>query len=138
MRAEEISRWIADHNASITTVELASAFDAHLRTLPWAGHGIDWRDLPCRSLKLHGVSDDDVVDWARTTPLGAHDHVLLIDSASEPGVICSFEDALRDFELLSSRPELYMCGVDLSGALPQPSFRHFIERRTFMTLNARL
>ncbi|MFE6177875.1 hypothetical protein [Streptomyces sp. NPDC056464] len=138
MRAEEVSCWIADHDASISTVEFASAFDAYLCTLPWAGHGIDWRDLPCRSLGLHGVSDDEAVEWARMTPMGAHDHVLLIDSASEPGVICAFDDALRDFELLSNRPEIYMCGVDLVGGLPEPTFGHFIERRAFMTLNARL
>ncbi|MDG4859029.1 hypothetical protein P8605_12840 [Streptomyces sp. T-3] len=138
MRAEVVSSWIADHDASMSTVEVAAAFDAYLCTLPWAGHGIDWRTLPCRSIELSGVSDDEVVEWARATPLGAHDHVLLIDSASEPGVICAFDDALRDFELLSNRPELYMCGVDLSGGLPEPTFEDFIERRAFMTLNARL
>jgi hypothetical protein len=64
--------------------------------------------------------------------------VLLIDSASEPGVVCGFEDALRDFELLSRRPELFMCGVDLESGELRPSFGHLIERRSFMTLNARL
>ncbi|MGW0207060.1 hypothetical protein ACWDZ8_15025 [Streptomyces sp. NPDC003233] len=62
----------------------------------------------------------------------------MIDSASELGVIGAFDDALRDFELLSNRPELYMCGVDLVGGQPEPTFGHFIERRAFMTLNARL
>ncbi|MFE1229789.1 hypothetical protein [Streptomyces sp. NPDC058745] len=138
MRADEISHWIADHGASTSTVELASAFDAYLCTLPWAGQGIDWRGLPSRSLVLDGVSDDEAVRWARETPMGSHRHVLLIDSASEPGVICSFEDAVRDFELLSNRPELYMCGIDLLDGRPEPTFEHFIERRSFMTLHARL
>ncbi|MER7516935.1 hypothetical protein [Streptomyces sp. NPDC126499] len=138
MRAEEISRWVVDHGALISTVGLAAAFDAYLCTLPWAGQGIDWRGVPVRTLRLDGVSDDEAVQWAADTPMGSHDHVLVIDSASEPGVICSFEDAVRDFELLSSRPELYMCGVDLSGGRPYPVFEHFIERRSFMTLNAKL
>lgn len=76
--------------------------------------------------------------------MGTHDHVLVIDSATEPGVICTFDDAVRDFELLSNRPELYMCGLDLSTGSsegfpePEPVFEHFIERRSFMTLNAKL
>ncbi|MGC4985762.1 hypothetical protein ACLQ18_34875 [Streptomyces sp. DT193] len=138
MRAEDISIWIVDRDALISTVELATAFDAYLCTLPWAGQGIDWRELPSRSLALDGVSDDEAVHWARATPMGAHDHVLVIDSATEPGVICTFDDAVRDFELLSNRPELYMCGLDLSGESPEPTFEHFIERRSFMTLNAKL
>jgi hypothetical protein len=138
VRAEEISTWAVDRDALISTVELAAAFDAYLCTLPWAGQGIDWRELSCRSLSLDGVSDDEAVCWARATPMGTHDHVLVIDSATEPGVICSFDDALRDFELLSNRPELYMCGLDLSGESPKPTFEHFIERRSFMTLNAKL
>ncbi|MFD9500442.1 hypothetical protein [Streptomyces sp. NPDC060035] len=138
MRAEEISTWIADRGALISTVELAAAFDAYLCTLPWAGQGIDWRGLPGRTLALDGVSDDEAVRWARATPMGTHDHVLVIDSATEPGVICAFDDAVRDFELLSNRPELYMCGLDLSGESPEPTFKHFIERRSFMTLNAKL
>ncbi|MFD4320436.1 hypothetical protein [Streptomyces sp. NPDC058548] len=138
MRAEEISHWIADHGALISTVELAAAFDTYLCTLPWVGQGIDWRGLPSRSLKLDGVSDNEAVQWAKETPMGSHTHVLVIDSAAEPGVICGFEDAVRDFELLSNRPELYMCGVDLSGGQREPTFEHFIERRSFTTLNAKL
>ncbi|MFH8581847.1 hypothetical protein OG988_17580 [Streptomyces zaomyceticus] len=138
MRAEEVSHWIAQRGASMSTVELAAAFDAYLCTLPWVGQGIDWRGLQSRSLGLDGVSADEAVRWARETPLGSHRHVLVIDSASEPGVICSFEDAVRDFELLSNRPELYMCGMDLLDGRPEPTFEHFIERRSFMTLNAKL
>ncbi|MFG2902925.1 hypothetical protein ACGFZH_38345 [Streptomyces zaomyceticus] len=122
----------------MSTVELAAAFDAYLCTLPWAGQGIDWRGLRSSSLDLDGVSDDEAVRWAAATPLGRHRHVLVIDSASEPGVICSFEDALRDFESLSNRPELYMCGIDLLDGRPEPTFEHFVERRSFMTLHAKL
>lgn len=50
------------------------------------------------------------MQWAQPTALALHTHALVIDSATEPGVLCRFEDALRDFELLSNRPELYMCG----------------------------
>ncbi len=64
--------------------------------------------------------------------------MLLIDSATKPGIICRFGDALRDFELLSPRPELYMCGVDLISETPQPAFPHLIERRSFTTLYASL
>ncbi|MBD0742334.1 hypothetical protein [Streptomyces sp. CBMA152] len=117
---------------------LSAEFDAYLCTLPWAGSGIDWRELPHRSLALGGVSDDEAVEWARQTPMALHDHVLVIDSASEPGAVCRFEDAVRDFELLSNRPELYMCGVDLVDGEARPVHHHFIERRSFMTLHAHL
>ncbi|MFC5144620.1 hypothetical protein [Streptomyces aureoversilis] len=136
MRMDEISSWLDEHGASAGSVALSAEFDAYLCTLSWAGSGIDWREIPHRSLALEGVSDDAVVKWARQTPMALHDHVLLIDSASEPGVVCRFEDAVRDFELLSNRPELYMCGVDLVGSEVQPAFDRFIERRSFMTLHA--
>ncbi|MBT2383660.1 hypothetical protein [Streptomyces sp. ISL-11] len=138
MRIDEISSWLDAHGASASPVAMAAEFDAYLCTLPWSGCGIDWQDLPHRSLALDGVSDDAAVEWARQTAMARHDHVLLIDSASEPGVVCRFEDAVRDFELLSHRPELYMCGVDLVGTEVRPSFDRFIERRSFMTLNARV
>lgn len=138
MRIDEISTWLDEHGASAGPVSLSTGFDAYLCTLPWAGSGIDWGELPHRSLALGGVSDDAAVEWARRTPMGTHDHVLLIDSASEPGVVCGFEDAVRDFELLSNRPELYMCGVDLVDGEVRPAFDHFVERRFFMTLNARV
>ncbi|MEU5051594.1 hypothetical protein [Streptomyces sp. NPDC021096] len=138
MRIDEISSWLDEHGASAGPAALSAEFDAYLCTLPWAGSGIDWREIPHRSLALDGVSDDAAVEWARQTPMALHDHVLVIDSASEPGVVCRFEDAVRDFELLSNRPELYMCGVDLVGAEVRPAFDRFIERRFFMTLNARI
>ncbi|CAM5568066.1 hypothetical protein STANM309S_05077 [Streptomyces tanashiensis] len=31
-----------------------------------------------------------------------------------------------------------MCGIDLLDGRPEPTFEHFIERRSFMTLNAKL
>lgn len=138
MRIDEISTWLDEHDASVGPGTLSAEFDAYLCSLPWAGSGIDWRELPHRSLVLDGVSDDEAVAWARRTPMARHDHVLLIDAASEPGVICRFEDAIRDFELLSHRPELYMCGVDLVAGDVRPAFDRFIERRFFMTLNARV
>ncbi|MGK5545482.1 hypothetical protein ACSNOH_12215 [Streptomyces sp. URMC 127] len=138
MRIDDISSWLDEHGADAGPVSLSAGFDAYLCSLPWAGSGIDWREIPHRSLTLDGVSDDEAVEWARQTPMALHEHVLLIDSASEPGVICRFEDAVRDFELLSGRPELYMCGVELAGADVRPAFDHFIERRSFMTLNARI
>ncbi|GGR11015.1 hypothetical protein WEB32_04860 [Streptomyces netropsis] len=138
MRIDEISTWLDEHDASAGPGALSAEFDAYLCSLAWAGCGIDWRELPHRSLVLDGVSDDEAVAWARRTAMARHDHVLLIDSASEPGVICRFEDAIRDFELLSGRPELYMCGVDLVGGEVRPAFDRFIERRSFMTLNARV
>jgi len=138
VRIEDVTPWVAGRGACVSSVSLSEAFDAYLCRLPWAGHGLDWRGIAHRTLKLGGVTDDDAVEWARQTPLATHDHVLLIDSAAEPGVVCRFEDAIRDFELLSTRPELYMCGVDLETGVPRPSFEHLIERRSFMTLNARL
>ncbi|MFI9105525.1 hypothetical protein ACIGXA_33965 [Streptomyces fildesensis] len=138
MRIEEISPWLDEHGASAGPLPLSIEFDAYLCTLPWAGSGIDWRGIPHRSLGLDGVSDDDAVAWARETPVALHRHVLMIDSASEPGVICSFEDAIRDFELMPNRPELYLCGVDLVNGEVRPTFGRFIERRSFMTLHARI
>ncbi|MFE7786048.1 hypothetical protein [Streptomyces nigrescens] len=137
MRIDQIGPWLHEHDAVPQPVLLSAQFDAYLSALPWTGNGIDWRDLPHRSLALDGVSDDEVVKWARQTPLALHPHVLVIDSATEPGVLCRFEDAMRDFELLSNRPELYMCGADLVNADVRPAFYRFIERRSFITLNAR-
>ncbi|MFE0190250.1 hypothetical protein [Streptomyces sp. NPDC058989] len=137
MRIDQMAPWLHEHDAAPQTVLLSAQFDAYLSALPWAGNGIDWRNLPHRSLALDGISDDEVVQWARQTPLALHAHVLVIDSATEPGVLCRFEDAMRDFELLSNRPELYMCGTDLVNGEVQPAFHRFIERRSFMTLTAR-
>ncbi|MFH8570727.1 hypothetical protein [Streptomyces sp. NPDC017993] len=138
MRINEIEPWLRKHGAEVQPTFLPTQFHAYLSTLPWAGSGIDWRDLPHRSLGLDDVSDEAVVDWARRTPIALHSHSLIIDSASEPGVLCRFEDAMRDFELLSNRPELYICGVDRVDGEVQPAFDHFIERRSFMTLIARI
>ncbi|MFE0380835.1 hypothetical protein ACFW1M_35915 [Streptomyces inhibens] len=138
MRIDHIGPWLHEHGAAPQPMLLSARFDAYLSALPWAGSGIDWRDLPHRSLALDGISDDEVVEWARQTPLALHAHVLVIDSAAEPGVLCRFEDAMRDFELLSNRPELYMCGVDLVNGDVHPVFDRFIERRSFMNLNARI
>ncbi|MEU9118312.1 hypothetical protein AB0C96_00360 [Streptomyces sp. NPDC048506] len=138
MRLDQIGTWLQEHGAAPQPVLLSAQFDAYLSALPWTGSGIDWRTLPHRSLALNGVSDDEVVTWARQTPLASHTHVLVMDSATEPGVLCRFEDAMRDFELLSNRPELYMCGADLVNGAVQPAFHRFIERRSFMTLNARV
>ncbi|TJZ54408.1 hypothetical protein FCH28_14835 [Streptomyces piniterrae] len=137
MRIDQIGSWLHEHDAAPQPVTLSAQFNAYLSTLPWGGGGIDWQDLPHHSLRLDGVSDEDVVNWARQTPVALHRHTLIIDSASEPGVVCRFEDAMRDFELLSNRPELYSCGVDLVEGEVQPAFDHFIERRSFMTLHAR-
>ncbi|MFG2138878.1 hypothetical protein [Streptomyces sp. NPDC048650] len=137
MRIDQIGPWLLEHGATPQPVLLSAQFDAYLSALPWTAGGIDWRDLPHHSLALDGVPDDAVVQWARQTPLALHDHVLVIDSATEPGVLCRFEDAMRDFELLSNRPELYMCGADLVNGDVQPEFHRFIERRSFITLNAR-
>ncbi|MEV5125915.1 hypothetical protein AB0K49_24465 [Streptomyces decoyicus] len=138
MRIDQIRPWLREHDAAPQPVALSAQFDAYLSTLPWTGSGIDWRGLPHRSLALDGISDDEVVRWARHTPLALHTHALVMDSATEPGVLCHFEDATRDFELLSNRPELYMCGADLVNGDVQPAFHRFIERRSFMTLNARV
>ncbi|MEU8995017.1 hypothetical protein AB0C95_09395 [Streptomyces caniferus] len=138
MRIDQIEPWLREHGSEVQPVLLSGRFDAYLSALPWEGSGIDWRDLPHRSLALDGVSDEEVVDWARQTPVALHSHVLVIDSATEPGVVCRFTDAIRDFELLSNRPELYICGVDLVNGEVQPTFDRFIERRSFMTLNARI
>ncbi|QIY57827.1 3'-5' exoribonuclease [Streptomyces sp. RPA4-5] len=138
MRINQIEPWLREHGAEVQPVPLSARFNAYLSTLPWAGNGIDWRDLPHRSLRLDDVSDERVVDWARQTPVALHSHSLIIDSASEPGVMCRFEDAMRDFELLSNRPDLYICGVGLVKGEVQPTFDRFIERRSFMTLNARI
>ncbi|MFG2529842.1 hypothetical protein [Streptomyces sp. NPDC048516] len=136
MRIDQIELWLREHGADVQPMLLSARFDAYLSALPWEGGGIDWRDLPHRSLALDGVSDEDVVGWARQTPVALHSHVLVIDSATEPGVVCRFADAMRDFELLSNRPELFICGVDLVNGEVQPAFEHFIERRSFVTLHA--
>ncbi|MGW7485838.1 hypothetical protein [Streptomyces sp. NPDC054786] len=138
MRINQIEPWLHEHGAEVQPVLLSTRFNAYLSTLLWAGSGIDWRSLPHRSLRLDDVSDEGVVNWARQTPVARHSHSLIIDSASEPGVVCRFEDAIRDFELLSNRPELYICGVDLVEGEVQPAFDRFIERRSFMTLHARI
>ncbi|WP_143686349.1 hypothetical protein [Streptomyces lydicus] len=96
MRIDPFETWRRSHAARIQPAALAARFNAYLCTLPWAGSGIDWRDLPHRSLPLDGVSDEEVVAWARSTPVALHSHVLVIDSAAEPGVVCRFADALRD------------------------------------------
>ncbi|MFK0264308.1 hypothetical protein ACIQU1_23740 [Streptomyces angustmyceticus] len=138
MRIDQLETWLREHGAEVQPVLLSAWFDAYLSSLPWKGSGIDWHDLPHGSLALDGVSSEEVVDWARQTPVAIHSHLLVIDSATEPGVVCQFTDAMRDFELLSNRPELYICGVDLVNGKVQPTFEHFIERRSFMTLNARI
>ncbi|MEU9114738.1 hypothetical protein AB0D04_23820 [Streptomyces sp. NPDC048483] len=140
MRSDgRVAAWIAERGASLSPVALSAAFDAYLCTLPWAGAGIRWQGMPHRTLALEDdVTDEAVVAWARQTPVAAHSHVLVIDSAREPGVICRFEDGLRDFELLTVRPDLFLCGVDLVNGTPRPAFGHFIERRSFHTLTARL
>ncbi|WP_330478216.1 hypothetical protein OG301_20235 [Streptomyces platensis] len=136
MRIDQLGPWLHEHGAAPQPVLLSAQFDAYLSTLAWTGSGIDWRSLPHHSLALEGVSDDEVVQWARQTPVAMHDHVLVIDSATEPGVLCRFEDAMRNFELLSNRPELYVCGADLVDSDVQPAFHRFIERRSFAILNA--
>ncbi|AJT64149.1 hypothetical protein [Streptomyces chattanoogensis] len=139
MQPDAVQEWIAEHAASLSPAGLSAAFDAYLCTLPWAGAGIRWQGLPHRTLTLDAdVTDEAVLAWARRTPVAAHAHVLVIDSAREPGVICRFEDGLRDFDLLSGRPDLFLCGVDLADGAPRPVFEHFIERRFFRTLTARL
>ncbi|MFE1775505.1 hypothetical protein [Streptomyces sp. NPDC059008] len=134
MRIDQIGHWLQEHDAAPQPILLSTQFDAYLSTLPWKGSGIDWQDLPHHSLTLDNISDDEGVQWAQQTPLALHTHVLAIDSATEPGVLCHFKDALRDFELLSNRPELYMCGADLRNGDVHPSFHRFIERRSFMPL----
>lgn len=138
MRIDQIGPGLHEHDAAPQPVLLSAQFDAYLSALPWTGSGIDWRDLPHRSLALDGVLDGEVVEWARQTPLALHTHVLVIDSTTEPGVLCRFEDAMRDFELLSNRPELYMCGADLVNGNVRPAFYRFIERRSLMILNAQV
>ncbi|MFF4948986.1 hypothetical protein ACWC2K_12225 [Streptomyces chattanoogensis] len=44
----------------------------------------------------------------------------------------------RDLDLLTGRPDLFLCGVDLVDGAPRPVFEHFVERRFFRTLTARL
>lgn len=137
MHARQVADWIRVHEAAIIAPnELPTAFHAYLCTLPWAGAGIDWRNISHVSFSLNRASDDQVLAWARQTGAGMHGYVLLIDSATSPGIVCRFEDGVRDFDALSGRPELYMCGLDLVGAHRQPSFEHFIEIRSFTTLNA--
>ncbi|MEQ7009152.1 hypothetical protein ABN028_23510 [Actinopolymorpha sp. B17G11] len=118
-------------------VEFSSAFNTYLCTLPWAGAGLDWRGISHRHLRLTGdVPDEDVVGWARHTAAGTHDYILATDSADEPSVLCPFDDGLRDLDLLSHRPDLFICGADLIGGRPSPVYPHFIERRFLEHLRA--
>lgn len=116
----------------------SSGFDAYLRILPWAGHGIDWRRLPHEELHLVGVTDEQVAEWGRSTVLGKYRTVLLVDSAAQPGVICGLEDGLRDFDLLFSRPEGYICGVPYQapGVPHRPVYDDFVEIRSWTAARA--
>lgn len=139
MHADQVADWIRAHSGAVlASEELTIAFDAYLRTMPWAGAGIDWRGIPHMSLSLDSASSAQILTWARRTGAGLHDYLLLIDSAAGPGAVCRLEDGVRDFDTLSGRPELYMCGVDLAEEQHRPSFGHFIELRSFATLTAPL
>ncbi|WP_267888495.1 hypothetical protein [Streptomyces sp. SBT349] len=41
MSADTVAEWVEDHGARLAPVSLSAAFDGFLRTLPWAGAGID-------------------------------------------------------------------------------------------------
>jgi hypothetical protein len=137
MDAATVAAWTGAHaGAAVAPADLTAGFHAFLLALPWAGAGLDWRGIARMSLSLDSVGDDQVVAWARQTGAGQHDYLLLTDSAADPGVVCRFEDGLGDWDTLSARPELYMCGVDLADGQFLPCFAHYIELRFFGTLNA--
>jgi hypothetical protein len=128
----ELARWLAEHSGSLVTIEFSSAFDTYLCTLRWVGAGLDWSATAHRYLRqTPDVGDDAVVEWARKTAVGKHDYVLVTDSATEPSVLCRFDDGLRDLDLLSRWPEVFICGVDMIDGRPSPTYPHFIERRFF-------
>ncbi|MBB5787726.1 hypothetical protein [Jiangella mangrovi] len=133
----ELARWLTEHAGSILPVEFSSAFDTYLCTMRWMGAGLDWSGVPHRYLRLTpDVGDEDVVAWARETAVGRHEHVLVTDSAREPSVLCRLDDGLRDLDLLSHRPDVSICGVDLIDGRPIPAYPHFIERRSIEHLRS--
>lgn len=108
--AARAADWIRTHHGAVLAPEgLTAGFHAHLLTFPWAGHGINWSGIPHMSLSLEGVSNELILAWARRTPAGSHQHLLVVDSADSPGIVCRFEDGMVDLDTVSVRPELYMC-----------------------------
>ncbi|MFE0130537.1 hypothetical protein ACFWY6_02905 [Streptomyces sp. NPDC059037] len=74
-------------------------------------------------------------DWeqflseAAETPAGQHEHLYIMYSWREPGIVCRTTEALQDIDYLySSAPgPRYFCGADVSNGSPVLAFSDFAE-----------
>jgi hypothetical protein len=134
----DVQGWAQARGVEQAPLPWSSQLNDYLGTLPWAGHGINWTALPHNEFHLTGATDEQVVQWGRSTVLGKYHTVLLIDNAGRPGLTCDLEDGLQHFDLLFSQPDGYICGVhrQTPNTPGHPVYSDFIEIRAWTTARA--
>jgi hypothetical protein len=96
---------LAEHIATgalvVADVSIARGFGDYLDQLPWLGTRLDWgRMSPARRINLAGLTAEELLEWFRSTALGASDHVAVFYARSQPGAVCSLAFAAEHFDLL--------------------------------------
>nr|BFF03458.1 hypothetical protein GCM10020241_51330 [Streptoalloteichus tenebrarius] len=84
--------------------------------LPWSRSGtrLAWNDLSHAMILLPEYSEEEVLAYAASCPLGRHEWAVLLKAFDSPPVLTTLVDAVRNFDEILEGPG-YIFGVDSLG-----------------------
>ncbi|MFJ4105561.1 hypothetical protein [Amycolatopsis japonica] len=128
-----VQDWVNSGKAKRIGTDLCQAFHEHLLRFPWLPSRVDWARLGHVAIDTSELDDAAIVERVRDSPMGVHSHILIMYTPDQDGLVCRFEDAIGNLDLLywKSPGVRYFCGVDLAGFSDEkklvPSYSNFAE-----------
>ena len=126
-----IQQWIRTGDVVVASVAVASQLDSYLSKLPWlpSGSGLDRTVMRGKQADLTVLTDDELLDWFRTTPIGKDRFVIMLFAADQPCIICNANFAISNIDHLfwGAPGKRYVFGASVRGEIVEPAFDHFAE-----------
>jgi hypothetical protein len=138
IEAPHLREWIDARRAFVVSPTITASFGEYLESLPWheSGLRLDWSALESSSSALDRPS---LLGWVRQHRIGKHQHVVVMYSPDEPGLLCSLRDAVENIDFLFLRAPgcRYLCGAEVNHDVVHPVFEDFMEFDGAETLTVR-
>lgn len=129
--SEHIQQWIRTGKAVHISPDAVIGFADFLNTLPWSksGNRLDWMLIGGIEANLAALSDAQLIEWFRSTPLGRHPYLVFWFAPNEDCIACESEFAIVniDHAFWKAPGTRYLFGASFDNEVLRPTFSNFAE-----------
>lgn len=136
LEGKHLKEWTSSHQHRVLDADYSSEFYSYLRSLPWAGSHIDWRNLSYEETEIPNLVNSDYIALCKKTPWGMYEYIFIMYAPDEQALLCKTDDAIADLDLLySAAPGTrFLCGAEIEKKIIRVFHSDFAEYDGFSKL----